>query len=178
MDAPLTPPIILTAGHSTKPLDDFVHMLQAHAAKQMIDVRAIPRSRRNPQFNLDTLPKSLAAHEIHYLHMPGLGGRREPRPDSTNGAWRNDSFRGYADYMQTAEFSENLTALIAAACRQRSVIVCAEAVPWRCHRSLIADALLVRQIPVEHILSESSIKPHSLTPFACVDGVQVTYPGL
>ena len=178
MIVPLTPPIILTAGHSTKPLDEFVAMLQAHAVTQMIDVRTVPRSRHNPQFNRDTLPESLAAHDIRYVHLPGLGGLRHARPDSINSAWRNDSFRGYADYMQTVEFASSLATLIAAAGERRTVIVCAEAVPWRCHRSLIADALVVREIAVGHIFSATSVKPHTLTPFACVDGLRVTYPGL
>lgn len=178
MNVPLTPPIILTAGHSTKALADFVAMLQAHAVTQMIDVRTVPRSRHNPQFNRESLPDSLAVHDIRYAHIPGLGGLRHARPDSINSAWQNDSFRGYADYMQTAEFSANLATLIAAASDRRTVIVCAEAVPWRCHRSLIADALLVREIPVGHIFSATSVKPHTLTPFAQVDGLRVTYPGL
>lgn len=151
-------------------------MLQAHAVAQVIDVRSVPRSRRNPQFNRETLPASLAAVGIGYIHLPELGGLRKPRPDSINAAWRNDSFRGYADYMQTAEFAAGIEHLLALAAERRSVIMCAEAVPWRCHRSLIGDALTARGHVVEDILSKSSRTPHRMTPFARVDGVQVTYP--
>ena len=151
-------------------------MLQAHGADLLVDVRTMPRSRYNPQFNRETLPGSLAEAEISYLSMPGLGGLRHARPDSVNGGWRNASFRGYADYMQTAEFLDHLDKLIDLAQQTQAAIMCAESVPWRCHRSLIADALLVRGIPVEHIMTAASSKPHTLTSFAQVEGTRITYP--
>ncbi|MBI5670728.1 MAG: DUF488 domain-containing protein [Chloroflexi bacterium] len=171
-----TPPLVLTIGHSTHPIETFIAMLQASGVKQLVDVRTVPRSRRNPQFNRDTLPDSLNAVGITYLHLPGLGGLRRPQPDSINTGWQNESFRGYADYMQTDEFEQNLNRLIAIAGRSLTAIMCAEAVPWRCHRSLIADALLVRGIPVEDIMSLTKRQPHRLTPFAQVDGARITYP--
>jgi uncharacterized protein (DUF488 family) len=151
-------------------------MLTAHGIRQLVDVRTIPRSRRNPQFNRENLPVSLQEAGIGYRHMPGLGGLRRPRPDSINTGWRNASFRGYADYMQTPEFYENLNVLIQVAGEAPSAIMCAEAVPWRCHRSLVADALLARGVPVVEIMSATKCKPHILTPFAVVDGEQVSYP--
>ena len=170
--------ILWTMGHSTLPIDSFAAMLLAHEIELLVDVRTVPRSRHNPQFNRDTLPGSLSAHGIGYLHMPGLGGLRHARKDSLNTAWRNASFRGYADYMATTEFASNLDDLARLADSQRVCIMCAEAVPWRCHRSLIADALTARGLQVRHILSVSAGKPHTLTPFAQLDGTRVTYPGL
>jgi uncharacterized protein (DUF488 family) len=167
---------VSTIGHSTHPIEEFIHMLQAHGIRQLVDVRTIPRSRRNPQFNRETLPGSLAAAGIQYRHMPGLGGLRHARKDSSNSGWRNASFRGYADYMQTPEFRENLDELIQYAAGAPTAIMCAEAVPWRCHRSLIADALLARGVTVLEIVSANKIQPHTLTTFAKVDGDQVTYP--
>ncbi len=167
---------IPTIGHSTRPLDEFVAMLEAHQIALLVDIRTIPKSRRNPQFNTEELALSLPEAGIQYLHMPGLGGLRHPRRDSINGAWRNDSFRGYADYMQTPEFSANLEELIRLAKQQRTAIMCAEAVQWRCHRSLVADALTARGIVVEHIQSRTRAQPHRLTPFAVVNGTTVTYP--
>jgi uncharacterized protein (DUF488 family) len=152
-------------------------MLEAHGIRLLVDVRTIPKSRRNPQFNRETLAASLRAAGIEYHHLPGLGGLRHARKDSPNAAWRNASFRGYADYMQTPEFAENLARLIDLASDAPTAIMCAEAVPWRCHRSLIADALTARGIPVTEILSASKSQPHSITPFARVEGEQVTYPG-
>jgi uncharacterized protein (DUF488 family) len=149
-----------------------------HGIRQLVDVRTIPKSRRNPQFGQDQLPATLGQHGIRYLHLPGLGGLRHARKDSINTGWKNASFRGYADYMQTPAFSENLTQLIELAAVDPTVIMCAEAVPWRCHRSLIADALTARAIEVEHILSAPSRKPHTYTPFARIEGESVTYPGL
>ena len=151
-------------------------MLEAHGVDLLVDVRTMPRSRYNPQFNRETLPGSLAESEIRYVSMPGLGGLRHARPDSVNGGWRNASFRGYADYMQTTEFLENLDKLIELAQETQAAIMCAESVPWRCHRSLIADALLVRGIPVEHIMTAASSKPHTLTSFAQVEGTRIIYP--
>ncbi len=170
------PAIIFTIGHSTHPLEEFIGLLKAHAVEQLIDVRTIPRSRHNPQFNRDTLSVKLRNARIGYRHMKGLGGLRHPLKNSPNDGWRNSGFRGFADYMQTAEFAENLQKLIALAKKKQTVIMCAEAVPWRCHRSLISDALTVRGIAVEHITSRTSRHTHKLTPFALVDGVRITYP--
>ena len=153
-------------------------MLDAHGVQQLVDVRTIPKSRRNPQFGQDQLPASLEQHGIRYIHLPGLGGLRHALKDSINTGWKNASFRGYADYMQTAAFRENLAKLIELAAAAPTVIMCAEAVPWRCHRSLIADALTARGIEVKHILTSTSVKSHTYTPFARVEGESVTYPGL
>lgn len=169
---------LLTVGHSNRSLDEFVRLLQAHGVELLVDVRTVPRSRHNPQFNVDALPRSLKGAGIEHRHMPGLGGLRRPRPDSINSAWRNDSFRGYADYMQTSGFEASLAELAGLAQQRRTAVMCAESVPWRCHRSLIADALTARGIPVEHIMSEARRDPHKLTPFAQVEGTRVTYPGL
>lgn len=168
--------MILTIGHATRPLEEFIHLLKAVGAEKVADVRTVPRSRHNPQFNRETLPEALAAAGLGYLHLPGLGGLRHARPNSPNLGWRNASFRGFADYMLTPEFEENLLALIQLAQQQRLALMCAETVPWRCHRSLIADALTVRGIKVQHILSESSLQEHRLTPFARVEGARITYP--
>ena len=172
----VTQPTVLTIGHSTRTLDTFIEMLCAHGVKQLADVRTIPRSRHNPQFNRDTLPGALRLTGIAYSPMESLGGLRHARPDSPNTGWRNASFRGFADYMQTPEFEAGLEKLIQLAARAQTVIMCAEAVPWRCHRSLIADALKVRGVQVEHIMSESRTQPHLLTPFAKVSGIRITYP--
>jgi uncharacterized protein (DUF488 family) len=167
---------IFTIGHSTHPWPEFRDLLRAHGIQRLIDVRTIPRSRHNPQFNRDTLSKKLRAAKIAYTHLPKLGGRRRTSPDSPNKAWRNASFRGYADYMQTPEFKAGLQRLIKLAGNKTSAIMCAEAVPWRCHRSLIADALSVRHTPVAHITSKANARPHSITPFAKVRGLKITYP--
>lgn len=171
-----TAPLIYTIGHSTHPLDEFVVMLTNHGVQHLLDVRTVPRSRRNPQFNRDTLPDSLKQAHIRYTHMPGLGGLRHTRKDSINTAWHNLSFRGYADYMQTPEFAENVDKIVELARAECCAIMCAEAVPWRCHRSLIADALLVRGCRVEDIMSATESKPHKLTPWAHVEGLEITYP--
>ncbi len=168
---------MLTVGHSNRPLDEFLGLLKAHHVDLLVDVRTIPRSRHNPQFNTDDLGASLAEQGIAYEHMPGLGGLRHARRDSPNRGWKNLSFRGYADYMQTPEFEQHLQELIVLErSGRRAAIMCAESVPWRCHRSLIADALTVRGIPVFHIMSASTANPHKLTSFAHVDGARVTYP--
>jgi uncharacterized protein (DUF488 family) len=167
---------IFTVGHSTLTLERFVDLLRTYHIERLADIRSIPRSRRNPQFNADTLPAALAEHGIEYRSMPELGGLRHPRRDSPNAGWRNDSFRGYADYMQTPAFAEAVEALIRAGREKRTAIMCAEAVPWRCHRSLVADALLVREAPVVEILSDTDWRPHKLTGFAAVDGLSITYP--
>jgi uncharacterized protein (DUF488 family) len=170
--------VIFTIGHSTLPIEKFLEVLEAHGVQQLVDVRTIPKSRRNPQFGQDQLPVALERRGIRYTHMPGLGGLRHARKDSINTGWKNASFRGYADYMQTPAFAQSLTTLIELAATGSTAIMCAEAVPWRCHRSLIADALTARGITVEHILSATSRKPHAYTPFARIDGALVTYPGL
>lgn len=171
------PKLILTIGHSTRDLEAFIRLLKVHGVTRVVDVRTVPRSRHNPQFNKETLPDSLRAARISYEHNPGLGGFRQARADSPNLGWRNSSFRGYADYMQTVEFDENLKSLADTGTSERVALMCAEAVPWRCHRSLIADALVARGIPVEHILSETKIQAHEITPWARVRGNQITYPG-
>lgn len=171
-----TPAVVLTIGHSTREIQLFLQLLQAHGVTRLVDVRTIPRSRHNPQFNKETLPAALRSSGISYQHVAGLGGLRHARPDSPNSAWRNLSFRGFADYMQTAEFQENLQALIELARQERVAIMCAEAVPWRCHRSLIADALVARGFGVEHIMTVNRRQKHSLRPWAVVTGKQLTYP--
>ena len=169
--------VVFTIGHSTRPIEQFITLLQAHGVSCVVDVRTVPRSRHNPQFNQDSLADSLEQAGLGYIHMPGLGGLRHAKAGSTtNIAWRNASFRGYADYMQTSEFAENLAELITLAETEQVAIMCAEAVPWRCHRSLIADALLVRGIRVEDIMNQTRRSIHTLTPFAKVRGKTVTYP--
>ena len=159
------PTTVLTIGHSTHPLAEFIRLLQAHSVACVVDVRTIPRSRHNPQFNRDTLPTSLQTAGISYIHLPGLGGLRHTTKNSINMGWRNASFRGFADYMQTPEFETALNKLIQLTNQERVALMCAEAVPWRCHRSLIADALLVRGIPVEDIMNAKHRQLHKLTPF-------------
>jgi uncharacterized protein (DUF488 family) len=168
---------VLTIGHSTRSIEEFIHLLRAHGVERIVDVRTIPRSRHNPQFNADALPSSLKKVGIGYEHAPALGGLRRAAADSVNAGWRNASFRGYADYMQTPQFVKVVDALVRLAKRQRLALMCAEAVPWRCHRSLIADALVVRGIVVGDIMSLSRRQPHVLTLFAKVRGVEITYPG-
>jgi len=170
------PPIIFTIGHSTYALKDFVAILKSHKVKKIIDVRTVPRSRHNPQFNKETLPDDLSEANIGYIHMPGLGGLRHPIKDSLNTGWRNVSFRGFADYMQIEEFEESIGKLIDIAKKKQVALMCAESVPWRCHRSLIADALQVRGIEVKHIISKKSCKDHVLTPWIKVCGLHITYP--
>jgi len=169
-------PVVLTIGHSTRTINEFIGLLQAHRAKCVVDVRTVPRSRHNPQFSKDSLPGSLKNAGVGYVHVPGLGGLRHAKRDSPNVGWRNASFRGYADYMQTPEFEQSLEELIRLAKQERIAIMCAEAVPWRCHRSLIADALLVRGIRTEDIMSPTRRQVHVLMPFAKVRGNMVTYP--
>jgi uncharacterized protein (DUF488 family) len=170
---------IFTIGHSTRPIAEFIAMLKAHGVDRLVDVRTVPHSRHNPQYERDALSEALKREHVDYTHMPGLGGLRHPRKGAlTNLAWRNLSFRGYADYMQTPEFAAQLEDLISIARREQVAVMCAEAVPWRCHRSLIADALLARDIEVGEIASASQIKPFSLHPWARVNGTQVSYPGL
>ena len=172
----LKPTVVLTIGHSTRTLEEFIGLLRAHAVTRVVDVRTIPRSRHNPQFNQDSLPDSLKKAGLGYVHLPGLGGLRHAKRDSFNMGWRNASFRGYADYMQTPEFERGLEELIQLAKQEQIAIMCAEAVPWRCHRSLIADALLVRGIRTEDIMSLTHRSVHTLTSFAKVRDTSVTYP--
>lgn len=167
---------VLTVGHSTRTTKEFEKLLIAHGVKQLADVRTIPRSRHNPQFNVDRLPRSLQRVGIRYRHMAELGGLRHARRDSINTAWRNAGFRGFADYMQTPDFKTALDELIRLAQMRRTAIMCAESVPWRCHRSLIADALVVRGIHVAEITSGTHTRPHILTPWARVVRKQITYP--
>ena len=167
---------VFTLGHSTLPIERFVALLARYGIEQLADVRTVPRSRRNPQFNADALSESLRTVGISYVPFRELGGLRKPRADSPNLGWRNESFRGYADYMQTEPFQNGLEILIQMSRKKRVAIMCAEAVPWRCHRSLVADALSIRDIPVIEILSESSYRTHKLTPFARVEGTAITYP--
>jgi uncharacterized protein (DUF488 family) len=168
--------IAFTIGHSTRPIEDFVALLTAHEISRLVDVRTVPRSRTNPQFNKDTLPASLKKAKIVYAHVAELGGLRKPKPNSQNAAWRNLSFRGYADHMQTEEFARGLDKLFKWMKKDRIALMCAEAVPWRCHRSLIADALTVSGVRVEEIVSAKKTQVHKMTPFAKVDGTTVTYP--
>jgi len=167
---------IYTIGHSTHPIEEFIEILQVYGAEELVDVRTIPKSRHNPQFNKDILPKSLG--KIKYIHIPELGGLRHAKVDSLNAGWENASFRGFADYMLTEEFDKAIAKLIDLAQNKQTVIMCSEAVPWRCHRSLIADALTARDVTMEHILSRTSARPHSMTSFAKVEGTKVYYPGL
>ena len=167
---------VFTIGHSTRPIEQFIEILKAHGVKRVIDVRTIPRSRHNPQFNRESLAESLGCSGIGYTHLKKLGGLRHPAKDSTNLGWRNSGFRGFADYMQTPEFEAALARAIRLAKTKPCALMCAEAVPWRCHRSLIADALTVRKIPVKHIVSPTRAQPHKITPFALIRGTRITYP--
>ncbi len=168
---------VFTIGHSTHPFDEFVRMLHANGIERLIDVRTVPGSRHNPQFGQEALQTALPDAGIDYQWMKELGGLRKPTPDSINTGWRNQSFRGYADYMQTPGFAEAVDRLVGLAENQTVAIMCAEAVPWRCHRSLVGDALLVRGVEVLDIMSETALKPNTLTSFARVDGTRVWYPG-
>ena len=167
---------IFTVGHSTLPVEKFVILLHTYGIACLADIRTVPRSRHNPQFNGDALGRTLKTENIEYVPMPALGGLRHASKDSSNTGWRNKSFRGYADYMQTEAFEEGLATLMRMSRQKRIAIMCAEAVPWRCHRSLVADALSVRAIPAVEILSETGYRMHKLTPFAHVEGTHVTYP--
>ncbi len=167
---------IWTIGHSTRPIEDFIAVLKHYGIELLADVRTVPGSRKNPQFNSQELAKSLAAAGIEYVHLKNLGGLRKVRKDSPNTGWHNESFRAYADYMQTPEFEQALDELIELASRKRTAIMCAEALPWRCHRSLIADALLVRGVEVVEIFTETKAQAHKMTGFAVVRDGKVTYP--
>jgi uncharacterized protein (DUF488 family) len=163
-------------GHSTRSLDEFCTLLRVFNVDLIADVRSVPRSRHNSQFNKESLPDKLKAEGVRYVHMPELGGLRRPIFGSINLSWENRSFRGYADYMQTKEFSENLLSLVALIQENCVAVMCAEAVPWRCHRSLLADALVARHIEVKHILTETSAINHDMTPFANIEGTRISYP--
>ncbi|WP_349898360.1 DUF488 domain-containing protein [Parafrigoribacterium soli] len=167
---------IFTIGHSTRPIDEFIRLLHAHGVRRLADVRTIAKSRHNPQFNETELTVSLPEAGIAYQRLEALGGLRHTTADSVNGAWRNASFRGYADYMQTPEFAAAVDGLVELGESEPTAIMCAEAVPWRCHRSLVGDALLVRGIRVLDIMTEKDARPHSMTRFARVEGTRVTYP--
>ena len=167
---------VFTVGHSTLPIERFIALLHIYGIECLADIRTVPRSRHNPQFNDTALASSLTAAQIDYVPMRALGGLRHALKNSPNTGWRNKSFRGYADYMQSQEFEDALGRLIRTSKRKRVAIMCAEAVPWRCHRSLVADALNVRGIPAVEILSESSYRMHKLTPFAHVERMRITYP--
>jgi uncharacterized protein (DUF488 family) len=166
---------VYTIGHSTRSIDDFVALLHREGIRSLVDVRAFPMSRRHPHVNQESLEVTLAAHGISYMHAPALGGRRRSRADSPNGAWRNPSFRAYADHMGTPAFRSAITRLIAGATRLRTTVMCAEAVPWKCHRSLIADALVARGCEVRHVLDASTDR-HTLMDIARVDNGEVSYP--
>ncbi|HET6575929.1 MAG TPA: DUF488 domain-containing protein [Fimbriiglobus sp.] len=169
-------PVFFTVGHSTRSFEELVEILRAHGVKRLVDVRRIPRSRHNPQFNRETFSKALRHRRINYRHMKVLSGLRHASPNSINVGWRNASFRGFADYMQTPAFQKALERLVEMATRKPTAIMCAEAVPWRCHRSLIADALVARGYEVRDIMSIASARPHILNPMARVHGQEVTYP--
>lgn len=171
------PTVVYTIGHSTLPLETFIGRLKTFGIQRVVDVRTIPRSRHNPQFDRATFPQAVRRAGIGYIHVKGLGGLRHARPDSTNTGWHNASFRGYADYMQTEEFQRNLQRLNGMARRKTIALLCAEAVPFRCHRSLISDALTVGGTEVRHITSGRTAKPHRLTPWIRVRGGHITYPG-
>ena len=168
--------LVFTIGHSTRSLEELVALLRKFEVKRLVDVRTVPRSRHNPQFNRDALAKSLHNRRLNYRHIKALGGLRHARPNSPNAAWRNKSFRGYADYMQTPEFAAGLEQLMELAQEKPVAIMCAEAVPWRCHRSLIADALIVRGYEVRDIMSLTNATVHKLSPMAKVEGTSITYP--
>lgn len=169
-------PTAWTVGHSTRGFEELVEVLRAYGIEAVVDVRTVPRSRKNPQFNREELEKRLPESGIDYVHRKDLGGLRHPLKESPNTGWRNDSFRGYADYMQTPEFDEALDWLVEHARPRRTAIMCAETLPWRCHRSLIADALLVRGFDVVEILDERKSQPHKMTAFAVVTDSRITYP--
>ncbi|MBN2014663.1 MAG: DUF488 domain-containing protein [Candidatus Altiarchaeota archaeon] len=168
---------LFTIGHSTRSLEDFIGLLKEYGIDEVIDVRSIPWSRHNPQFNRETLPRALKEKGVDYLHMAGLGGLRKARKDSVNVGLTNASFRGYADHMQSKEFEESLNTLPELAKKKKLALMCAEAIPWRCHRSLISDALTARKIDVEHILGPGRSQPHKMTPEARMVGRKIVYLG-
>jgi uncharacterized protein (DUF488 family) len=169
---------IYTIGHSTRAFDELVDLLRANGVAQLADVRSMPRSRRHPHFSIERLSVALPPAGITYRHVPGLGGMRKPRPDSINTAWRHPGFRGYADYLTAPAFAAGLAELMSWGRDQPTAVMCAEAVWWRCHRQLIADALIARGVEVRHIMTKAAPQAHELTEFARIEKGQVTYPGL
>lgn len=167
---------LYTIGHSTRSLDQMVRLLEENHVSAVAGIRTVPRSRRNPQFNREVVAEALEASGVRHAHLEELGGLRRPRRDSPNAAWENASFRGFADYTLTEEFEEALQGLLGLARAETTAIMCAEAVPWRCHRSLIADALVLRNMKVQHIISRTSLQLHELTSFAVVEWERITYP--
>lgn len=167
---------IFTIGYSTRTFDEFMELLTAFNVKLLVDVRSVPRSRHNTQFNKENLQITLKNLDVKYIHMPEIGGFRRSRADSVNTSWKNKSFRGYADFMQTKEFTEQLLRIIALPRENNLAVMCAEALPWRCHRSLIADALVVRNFIVKHIISKDTCINHTLSEWAQVHGTKITYP--
>lgn len=167
---------IYTIGHSTRSIDEFVELLHSQGIKQLVDIRTIPKSRHNPQYADDNLSQSLRGAGIEYVYLKKLGGLRSAAKQTENEGWRNKSFRNYADYMQTPEFDDGLSELIELSKKSSTAIMCAEAVPWRCHRSLVGDALVVRGFTVLDVISPTSIKEHTMTSFAHVEGTKITYP--
>jgi len=168
--------LVCTIGHSNRTIEEFIGLLRQNGIACLLDIRTIPKSRHNPQFGQDQLAASLAEAGIEYRYLQGLGGLRRPHKESPNAAWRNVSFRGYADYMQTEEFAANVDTVVELGRAKPCALMCAEAVPWRCHRSLVADALLVRGVLVDDIIDARQRRPHKLTPFARVEGLRITYP--
>ena len=167
---------VYTIGHSNRPIEEFLALLREHGIERVLDIRTVPKSRHNPQFGQDQLPASLEAAGIGYAYIRELGGLRRAHKDTPNSGWRNASVRGYADHMQTRDFKEHVEEVAGMAQASRCALMCAEAVPWRCHRSMVADALTVRGVAVEHIINKGKTKPHTLTPFAHVIGTRITYP--
>ena len=169
--------VIYTIGHSTLGIEEFIHLLTLNEIKFLADVRTVPKSRSNPQYNRDVLPEALSEAEIDYRHFPALGGWRQPKlEESPNTGWRSTSFTYYADYMMTEKFEAGLTELISLSRDRIVAIMCAEVLPWRCHRTLISDALTIRGFHVMHIMGEKSVHEHTLTPWAHVSGTDITYP--
>ena len=167
---------VLTIGYSTRTFEEFVQILEAHSVKLLVDVRTVPRSKHNSQFNKESFSNNLKHYDIKYIHLPEIGGNRHPKHDTINIAWKNSGFRGYADYMQTKEFTDNLLKIMALSRENHLALMCAEALPWRCHRSLISDALVVRHIRVIHAISKDSVINHKLNETAHVEGTKITYP--
>ena len=168
--------MIYASGHSTMAVEKFIRILKSNSISLVADIRTIPRSRHNPQFDSNSLEASLRAEDIGYRHMKELGGLRKPVRDSKNNAWINDSFRGFADYMQTQEYEKAIVELLEISAGEKILLMCAEGNPFRCHRSLIADTLTARGVPVYHISGSGKTRPHTITPFARVNGKNVTYP--
>lgn len=172
----MEPELVCTIGHSNRTIEEFIGLLRRNGVACVLDIRTVPKSRHNPQFGQDELAASLASAGIEYRYLRGLGGLRHARKDSVNAGWRNLSFRGYADYMQSAEFAASVDTVVELGRSKCCALMCAEAVPWRCHRSLVADALLVRGVRVDDIIDARQRRPHKLTPFARVEGLRITYP--